>query len=425
MVYNQGMMETAKNIIKLLAKWAGKKLERNYKVLKILKTLKIIGNLKDDFKSIYAHTLVEYAVDANPPELTLLFAVNEVRKAFEDDMYKTQQDEFHKTVAHQFDTNKKLGLLRKIYKSPAELETEVRRFLDLYEYLTNQTASTFQLKKYNQDNKFQLEMLEEKQRKSFDFQAEQYLAKLIEAFHTEFLKDDRYIDLNAETRVEKHTPATREGLKSVEKGEVREDEEPDYDSIPHRPMDTYINEWLGDNRRKFLVIVGEYGTGKTTFLRHLAHQLASNRLGPGKETAMADPDNRLPLFFPLRDFEKRMETYIVSRLNVDGITDIDFARFRERITNNECILLLDGFDEMTQKIDADEKGRNFDKIRKLIETAETSKIILTTRREYFRSAAELREVFKHGDKWHSGQARFHPSILGKPFLCQRHPSRRR
>ncbi|MCP5102328.1 MAG: NACHT domain-containing protein [bacterium] len=393
------IMDIAKKIITYLGNRAYKKLERNHKTLKILKALGI-GELKADIQSVYAHALVEYAVDAVPVELVTLFALNEVKEAFQTGLYKNRETEFDRIVEHQFNSNQKLGFLKNIYTSAAELQPEIRRFRDLYEYYTQRTASAFQIKKYNQDNKFQWEMLEEKQRKSFDFQAEQYLSKLIEAFHKEFLEKKRYIDLNAETRVEKQTPAAR-GVKAFEKGKEREDAEPAepaYDSIPHRPMDTYINEWLRDNSRKFLVIIGEYGTGKTTFLRRMAHQLASNRLEPGSETAMADPDNRLPLFFPLRDFEKRMETYIVSRLNVDGITDIDFARFRERIKNNECILLLDGFDEMTQKIDADEKGRNFDKIRKLIETGETGKIILTTRREYFRSTAELREVFKHGDK---------------------------
>ncbi len=391
------MMDIAKKIIELLEKQTYKHLERNHKTLKILKTLGI-GELKEDIQSVYAHALVEYAADAVTLELVTLLALKEVKQAFQTSLHKNRETELDHIVEHQFNSNEKVAFLKNIYKSAAELQPEIQRFRQLYDSFTLQSGDALLLKMYNESKKFQLEILEEKQRKSFDYQAGQYLTKLIEAFHTDFLKDNRYIDLNAETRAGKQTPTTREGSKTVEKGKESEDGGPDYDSIPHRPMDTYINQWLSDNRRKFLVIVGEYGTGKTTFLRRLAHQLASNRLGPGKETAMADPGNRLPLFFPLRDFEKTMETYIVSRLNVDGITDIDFARFRERIKNNECILLLDGFDEMTQKIDADEKGRNFDKIRTLIETAETSKIILTTRQEYFQSSAELREVFKHEDK---------------------------
>jgi uncharacterized protein YjbI with pentapeptide repeats len=396
MAYNWGMMDIVKTITGYLGKRAFKKLDRNHKVLKIKQKL-AIDELKTDPQSVYAHALVEYAADAVPVELVTLFAVKEVKEAFQTGLHKNRQTEFDGIIKTQFDENRKLAFLKNIYAAAADLQPEIERFRELYDYFALQTADAYQLKKYNEDKAFQLEILEEKQRKSFDFQADRYLEKLKDSFHKDFLKDGLYIDLNAETRIEKQGPGA---LKEREKGKQREEEEPayDYEKIPHRPIDTYINQWLANEGRNFLVIIGEYGTGKTTFLRHMAHQLASSRLEPGSETAISDPAARLPLFFPLRDFEKRMETYIVSRLNEEGITDIDFARFKARLKNNECILLLDGFDEMTQKIDADEKTANFAKIRALIETGEKSKIILTTRQEYFQSARELERVFKHTDK---------------------------
>jgi hypothetical protein len=121
-------------------------LARNHKALKILKKLKIIGKLEDDPDSIYAHSLVEYALDTIPTELTLLFAVKEVKVAFQRDMYKTDQEEFQKNIVHQFNTHKKLDLLRKIYRSTDQLGSEIQRFLDLYDYFTTQTAKPFQLK---------------------------------------------------------------------------------------------------------------------------------------------------------------------------------------------------------------------------------------------------------------------------------------
>ena len=75
------MMETAKKIIAFLGKKAYKRLERNHKILKILKTLGI-GELKATFDSVYTHSLVEYAVEAEPVELVTLFALEEVREAF-------------------------------------------------------------------------------------------------------------------------------------------------------------------------------------------------------------------------------------------------------------------------------------------------------------------------------------------------------
>jgi uncharacterized protein YjbI with pentapeptide repeats len=100
----------------------------------------------------------------------------------------------------------------------------------------------------------------------------------------------------------------------------------------------------------------------------------------------------------LRDFEKKIEPYIVDQFSKEGITDIDFPGFLQRINNDELVILLDGFDEMTQKIDADEKARNFEKIRRLIDSSDKSKIILTVRQEYFQSAGDIDAVFRHRDK---------------------------
>ena len=55
-------IELAKKIIESLAKWTGKKLERNHKVLKLLKAIGI-GALEDKFDSIYNHTLVAMMVE--------------------------------------------------------------------------------------------------------------------------------------------------------------------------------------------------------------------------------------------------------------------------------------------------------------------------------------------------------------------------
>jgi hypothetical protein len=395
-------IELAKKIIESLAKWTRKKLERNHKVLKLLKALGL-GALEDKFDSIYNHTLVEYAVDANPIELTLLFAAKDVKKAFQQGLCKDDHTELEKALEKELFSNKKLALLTHIYKNAKDLEPEIKSFCDLYEYFTLQVANPLLLRKYNEDKKFQVEMMAEKERKSFDFQAEQYLHRLQDDFQKDFLDKNHYIDLDAEIRIEKKAREVFEKIDKadrIEKLKEKEREKPgeQYDSIVYKPLDTFINQWLADDTRNFLVILGEYGTGKTTFLRHLAHQAAANKIKPGSEKAIVDDKNRLPLFFPLRYFEKNIEPFIVNQFSKEGISDIDFAGFKQRVANGEFVLLLDGFDEMTQKIDADEKSKNFDKIHQVIDSSKKSKIILTARQEYFQSATDIQEVFKHTDK---------------------------
>ncbi|NIM12578.1 MAG: NACHT domain-containing protein [Candidatus Aminicenantes bacterium] len=255
-------------------------------------------------------------------------------------------------------------------------------------------------------NRFMLEMLEEKQRKSFDYQVEQYLTRLRDDFQKEFLDKNLYVDLNGETRIEKkrepYLPEKAAEMKSRKARMKKEQEESDqYEIIPHEPLDSFINQWLSEEGANLLVILGEYGTGKTTFCRHMAHQIAVKRLETGKDSgsfSIEDPKNRIPLYFPLRYFEKNIEPFIVNRFSNEGITDIDYPAFLQRVNNDEFVVLLDGFDEMTQKIDADEKSKNFDKICKVIDSSQKCKIILTTREEYFQSQSDFEVVFKCRDK---------------------------
>lgn len=133
-------IELAKKIIESLAKWTGKKLERNHKVLKLLKAIGI-GALEDKFDSIYNHTLVEYAVDANPIELTLLFAAKDVKKAFQQGLCKDDRTELEKALEKQLHSNKKLAILTHIYKNAKDLEPEIEGFRNLYDYFTMQAAN--------------------------------------------------------------------------------------------------------------------------------------------------------------------------------------------------------------------------------------------------------------------------------------------
>ena len=141
------MMEYAKKIIQCLGKMAWEKLERNHKVLKLLQNLGV-GALKEHPDSIYAHALVEYAVDAKSPDMAVLFADKTVKKTFQQDLEKKEQIDFKTVLFDRLHAIDKLSYLTHVYKSPTHLEPDILRFRELYEYFTLQTASPFQLKKY-------------------------------------------------------------------------------------------------------------------------------------------------------------------------------------------------------------------------------------------------------------------------------------
>jgi hypothetical protein len=329
------IMDMAKKIVEFLGREVGKRVEQKHKLLKLLKLVGL-GELKKDVQSVYAHALVEYAVDANPAELTLLFAQKEVQQAFQ----ANKEDEFAEILEKILNSGK-IPLVRHIYKSAADLKPEIERFHAFYKKYAHQSADAITLMQHNDTQHMLMQLWEETEKKSFDYQVEQYLKRLKEEFQKKFLAKNHYIDLNGEIRkeIKRDLLDAEDALKEkkLERAKERGLEEPeegmDYKPVVYRPLDTFIHQWLRDDNANFLVILGEYGTGKTTFLQHLSHQLALYRL-----------------------------------------------------------------EQSTKKKVPDEKTRNFDKIRRLIESSKKSKIILTVRREYFQSATDIEDVYRHKDK---------------------------
>lgn len=404
--------------------WAKEKLESQPKVLKIMKELGI-SKLESNHGSIYSHALLELAAEAEPPELIMLFADKEANEAFQHDRLANSKgqaakdSQFQRVLMHQFHHNDSHSFVRGYFNSKySRLTPFIEQFKESYDRLTLQTAQPAILKMHNDMTAFMIKQLEEAERRSFSYQARQAMDDLVSDFEKDFLMagspKEPYIDLNAETRVYGHANPTNHhtGDKPAIRPPVHTDI-PDAEwqsqcqSVEYRPFDSFINDWLADENRNFLLIIGEYGTGKTTFLRHMAHDLCLPGYAPhptpaskhhGTEPTVRDSAGRIPLFFPLRDFEKNLESFILTRLNRFGIEDINYPRFLERLGDGQLLLLFDGFDEMTQRIDGEEKKRNFNQIRRLIDSRSRSKIILTVRQEYFRSIFDLEEVIKHKGK---------------------------
>lgn len=249
--------DTAKSIIGFLAGKVFHKLERHHKSLTVLKFLGM-GGLSPDFSSVYTHALVEYAQDADPKELVILMAHKEMKNAFQMGLYKNDKKSFKETLDRLLQSQEAPVEVRAFFKSADELEPEIQRFREYYDFFTNQSATPMQLKMYNT-------FMDEYKKKSFDFQADLYLEGLIKMFKQAFPDEKPYINLSGETRKAK---PRRGALLEKPFGEENEEEE-DYDSKVYNPLDDYIQSWLKEDDSNLLVIMGEYGTGKTSFMQHL------------------------------------------------------------------------------------------------------------------------------------------------------------
>jgi formylglycine-generating enzyme required for sulfatase activity len=159
------------------------------------------------------------------------------------------------------------------------------------------------------------------------------------------------------------------------------------DGSVYKPMDSYVNAWLGDPARNHISILGDYGTGKTSFCRQYAAELGRRWLD--------DPDqNRIPILISLRDYAKTKLDQLVTHflVNRQGI-QAGYEAFRRFNADGKLVLLFDGFDEMAQKVDYDTTVENFEELARAVEGH--SKVILTCRTPYFRTREEAEELLSY------------------------------
>jgi len=165
-----------------------------------------------------------------------------------------------------------------------------------------------------------------------------------------------------------------------------EGKEADKDIYPS--LDGYIDNWLNERGKMHISLLGEFGTGKTWFCRHYAYRQLQRYLN--------DPANeRLPLLITLRAFAKSMTP---QQLINDALLEqyklpfvgSAFEVFKEMNRRGKILLILDGFDEMARQVVKQTVIDNFWELAKLVD--KNSKIILTSRTEYFRWAKEAQSI---------------------------------
>lgn len=162
----------------------------------------------------------------------------------------------------------------------------------------------------------------------------------------------------------------------------------DNEKMPKRIglADQCVIKWV-NNKKNHLSILGEYGTGKTSFCRKLAHDLAIK--------CNNDPlNNRIPILINLRDYSKVMSVrQLITDLLINeyGLQGVNFSLFENMNKEGLFLLIFDGFDEMAQKVIFDVAYSNFCKIAELA-APKKSKVILTCRTEFFRTHEQEREI---------------------------------
>ena len=157
-----------------------------------------------------------------------------------------------------------------------------------------------------------------------------------------------------------------------------------------------VKRWLSDSSPTStrLALLADYGSGKSTFCRHLAAIMAEEYLDEKENAGFSGA--RIPLLIPLRDFSQYpfdLKSYLIKYLvEYYQIESTNSEALMKMAEVGRLLFLFDGFDEMASKATADTLKANIAQLEQL--AIDRNKVLVTTRQEHFMNMAEEQDVFQ-------------------------------
>lgn len=162
-------------------------------------------------------------------------------------------------------------------------------------------------------------------------------------------------------------------------------------------LEEAVRAWLSDaaTTSTRCVILGDYGSGKSTFCEHLAVALAKEYQDQ-RDDALASA--RIPVLIPLSDFGKSfdLEGHLINHLKKCRIENADFDGLIEMAKRGMLLFIFDGFDEMVSRATTDVLRKNIAQIETWAKTEQfgRNKVLVTTRPEYFMNLHEEQQIIQ-------------------------------
>ena len=138
-------------------------------------------------------------------------------------------------------------------------------------------------------------------------------------------------------------------------------------------------DWLASPHGRFILAVGDSGTGKSFLLRELARRLA-------------EQGGLIPILIELRHLEKvrSLDQLLGQHFAREGVEDFSPGRFRYMLEQGRIALLFDGFDELATRVTYARAAEHFDTL--LQAAAGAAKVVVTCRRQHFESASQVKTL---------------------------------
>ena|ERR1700733_2076438 len=150
-----------------------------------------------------------------------------------------------------------------------------------------------------------------------------------------------------------------------------------------------VAQWLGDDSNNLLFLLGEYGSGKTSFCRQFAYDLLNRKYIEGLDERFT------PVLINLRDYRRAFNIQQVitdTLVNQYGVSLPSFMAFERLCGTGSVLLMLDGFDEMADRCDDQTLVNSFSQIFLLASV--DAKVIVTCRSNVFKHHSDVIALLK-------------------------------
>jgi hypothetical protein len=140
----------------------------------------------------------------------------------------------------------------------------------------------------------------------------------------------------------------------------------------------HIMGWLSEPRARFVLVLGDFGTGKTFLLHELARRMPT------------ELKHLVPMLVELRALEKAntLEQLVAQHLTLAGERFIDMAAFPYMLREGRIALLFDGFDELAQRVTYQRATEHFESL--LQAAGGDAKVVVTSRTQHFESDRQVK-----------------------------------
>lgn len=156
------------------------------------------------------------------------------------------------------------------------------------------------------------------------------------------------------------------------------------DDSVRQQLSSVARDWLNDSKNNLLFVLGEFGSGKTSFCRRFAYDLLDERY------RRMQAQSFVPILINLRDNRRPFDLQRIltdTLSNLYGVELKSFQAFEHFCTKRHICLLLDGLDEMVDRSDRRTIADCFQQVFLLASL--NAKTILTCRTNFFNSHADL------------------------------------